>query len=76
MVTYPTKTHYVYYSFEWLPPFYGQTMTAHVERDVVFTVPDTDSYTNSSSDSYNMQKGYSGTDTNGDTDGKLQWKLS
>ena len=61
----------VCYSFEWSPPFYGQTTTAVVERDGVFTLPDTDSYTNSSSDSYHMQKGYTGADTNGDTDEKF-----
>ena len=62
--------------FFWMvTSFYGQTTTALVERDGVFTVSDTDSYTNSSSDSYNMQKGYPGTDTNGNSDGKLQWKL-
>ena len=43
MVTYPTKTHYVYYSFEWSPSFHGQTTTALVEHDGVFTVSDTDS---------------------------------
>ena len=52
--------------------FYGQTTTALVEHDGVSTVSVSDSYTNSSSDSYNMQKDYTGTDTNGDTDGKLQ----
>ena len=45
----------------------------------VFTLPDSDSYADSETDSDNMQKGYTGTDSNGDScddsDAKLLWKL-
>ena len=40
----------------------------------VFTLPETDSYTNTDTDSYNRQKSYTGADTYSDTNAKEHWE--
>ena len=39
-----------------------------------FTLPETDSFTDTDTDSYNMPKSYTGTNTDSDIDVKKKWK--
>ena len=46
-----------------------------VQSDAAFPLPDSDSYSNSSTDSFEVNKGSTGTDSDGDSDGDSYGQL-